>query len=52
MSYFLEDVDIKNVLVSNKVYSGGKNYENLICYLYDDYTLSPCIQYFLKQARM
>ena len=33
---FLEDVDIKNVLVPNKIYSGEKYYKILGDYFYDD----------------
>ena len=34
---FLEDVNIKKVLVSNKIYFGEKNYKHLISYLYNDF---------------
>ena len=36
---FLEDVDIDNVLVSNKIFFGGKNYQYFIGCLYDDYEI-------------
>ena len=36
--FFLENVNIENVLVSNKISSGEKkNYKSIIGYLYDDY---------------
>ena len=35
MDYFLQDVDIEKVLVSNKIYFGEKNYKYLIGYLYN-----------------
>ena len=38
MSYFL-DVDIKNVLVSNKISSSEKNFKYFIDYLHDDYEI-------------
>ena len=37
----LEDVDIDNTLVSNKISSGEKNYKYFIGYLYDDYKTKP-----------
>ena len=40
MSYFL-DVDIKNVLVSNKTSSGEKNFKYFTDYLHDDYEIKP-----------
>ena len=33
----MEDVDIDNLLVPNKISSGEKNYKYFIGYLYDDY---------------
>ena len=39
--FFLQDADIINVLVSNKISSGEKSYEYFIDYLYDDYKLKP-----------
>ena len=36
---FLEDVDINNILVSNKISSSEKSCEYFIGYLYDDYTI-------------
>ena len=41
MSYFLEDIDIEKVLVSNNISSGEKNYEYFIGYLYNDYKVKP-----------
>ena len=38
---FLEDVDIKRVLLSNKISSGEKNYEYFIDYLHDDFKVKP-----------
>ena len=38
---FLEDVDIDNVLVSDKISSGKRNYRYFIGYLYDDYKIKP-----------
>ena len=38
---FSEDVDIDNVLVSNKISSGEKNYKYFIGYLYDDFKVKP-----------
>ena len=37
----LEDVDIKNVLVSNKIYSDEKSYKYFIDYFFDDYKVKP-----------
>ena len=34
------DVDIDNILVSNKISSGEKNYKYFIGYLYDDYKMN------------
>ena len=34
--FFLEDVDIKKLLVSNKISSGKKNHKFFIGYLHDD----------------
>ena len=34
---FLEDVDIDNILLSNKISFGEKSYKYLIDYLCDDY---------------
>ena len=39
--FFLKDVDIKKVLISNKVPFGEKNYKYFICYLYDDHKVKP-----------
>ena len=38
---FLEDVDIKNVLVFSKISPGEKNHKYFIGYLYDDYKVKP-----------
>ena len=38
---FLKDVDINNVVVSNKISSDEKNYKYFIGYLYDDYKIKP-----------
>ena len=38
---FLKNVDIDNILVSNKISFGEKNYEYLIGYLCDDYKIKP-----------
>ena len=38
---FLEDVDIKIVLVCNRISSGEKNCSYFITYLYDDYKFKP-----------
>ena len=38
---FLEDLDINNVLVSNKISSGEKNYKYFIGFLSDDYKIKP-----------
>ena len=40
---FLEDVNINNILVSNKIFSGEKNNKYFTGYLYDDYEIKPCI---------
>ena len=40
-SIFLKDVDIEKVLKSNKISSGGKNYDYFIGYLYNDYKVKP-----------
>ena len=37
----LEDVDIKNVLVSNTIYSDEKSYKYFIDYFFDDYKVKP-----------
>ena len=39
MFCFLEDVDIKNVSVSNTISYGKKNYKYFIGYLYGDYNI-------------
>ena len=38
---FLEDVDIKRVLLFNKISSGEKNYEYFTDYLHDDFKVKP-----------
>ena len=38
---FLRDVNIENVLVSNKISFSEKNYKYFISYLYDDYKFKP-----------
>ena len=38
---FLEDIDIDNVLVSNKICPGEKNYKHFIGYLHDNYKIEP-----------
>ena len=40
-SYYLEDVGIDKVLVSNNISCGEKNYKYLIGYLHDDYEIKP-----------
>ena len=40
---FVEDVNINNILVSNKIFSGEKNNKYFTGYLYDDYEIKPCI---------
>ena len=40
-TYFLKDVDIENVLVSNMIGSGEKNYKCFIGYLYNDHKVKP-----------
>ena len=47
---FSEDVDIEKVLVSNKIWSGEKNYEYFIGYLHDDYKVEP-LYIMLPQTR-
>ena len=47
---FLEDVDIENVSVSNKISSGGKNCKYFIGYLYDHYKIKP-LHIMLLKAR-
>ena len=37
--FFLQDVDISNVLVSDEISSGKKNYTYFLGYLYDDYKI-------------
>ena len=37
----LKDVDIKKVLVSNKISFGEKNYKYFIGYLYNDHKVKP-----------
>ena len=37
MQIFLEDVDVDNILVSNKIFSGAKSYKYFIGYLCGDY---------------
>ena len=39
--YFLEDVDIGKVLVSNNIFSSEKDYKYSISYLYDDNKIKP-----------
>ena len=38
---FLRDVDIKKVLISNKISFGEKNYKYFIGYLYDNPKVKP-----------
>ena len=38
---FLGDLDTDNVLVSNEISFGGRNYKYFICYLHDDYKIKP-----------
>ena len=39
---FLEDADIKNVLISDKIsFCEKKNYKHFIAYLHDDYRIKP-----------
>ena len=38
---FLKDVDIEEVLVSNKIFFGEKNYKYFIGYLYIDNKVKP-----------
>ena len=38
---FIKDVDIDNILISNKIYSGEKNYKYFIGYRDDDYKVKP-----------
>ena len=40
-SYFIKDVDIEEVLVSNKISFGKKNYKYFIGYLYNDQKVAP-----------
>ena len=40
-SVLLRDVDIKKLLVSNKIFFGGKNYKFFIRYLHNDHKVSP-----------
>ena len=40
-SIFLGDVDIKKVLVSNKISLGEKNYKHFIGSLYDNHKVKP-----------
>ena len=51
---FLEDVDINNVLVSNKISFGDKTYKYFIVYLYDDYKMKllHITSKYVKRARM
>ena len=38
---YLEDIDIENVLVSNKIFSGGNNYKYFIGYFCGNYKIKP-----------
>ena len=40
-SYFLKDVDIEKIFVSNKISFGEKNYKYFIDYLYNDNKVKP-----------
>ena len=40
-SYFSQDVDIENVLVSSKISAGEKSYKYFIGYLYDNNKMKP-----------
>ena len=42
---FLKDVNIEKVLVSNKIYFGGKNYKYFIGYLSNDHILPKTSTY-------
>ena len=41
---FLEDMDINNILISNKTPVSKRNYEYFIDYMDDDYKIKPCFQ--------
>ena len=51
MSYFLEVVDIEEVLVSNKILL-VKNHKYLLVYFYNDYKVKPLYVMIPKTARM
>ena len=38
---YVEDVDIEEVLVSNKISSGGKSYKYFVGYLYNNHKVKP-----------
>ena len=39
--FFIKDVDVDKVLLSNKISFGEKNYKHFICYLYNDDKVKP-----------
>ena len=41
LKVFLGDVDIENVLVSNKISFDEKNYKDFVGYLCDNYKIKP-----------
>ena len=47
---FLEDVDINNIIVSNKISSDNKNYKYAIGYLYDYYEIKQLHTMLLKTS--
>ena len=47
---FLEDVDINNIIVSNKIFSGEKNYKYFIDCMCDDYNIELLHKILLKAS--
>ena len=47
-SIFLEDVDIKSLLVSNKISSGEKDYKYFIGYLNDNYRKTKWMHFLIE----
>ena len=48
--FFLQNVDIEKVLVSNKISFGEKNYKYFTSYLYNDHKVKPLHIMLLKTS--
>ena len=48
-SFFKENLDIDKILITNKISSGGKNYNYVIGYMNHDYKIKPLHIMLLKR---